>query len=162
MTVLLPTPEGPDRTVSRDGGPASPAAPSGSVTELPVQGRKLVGAKAAYATGFRDLQALHDLPGTHLPHAWQRLEQGRNLHLADDVARLAILEDLGQRSTGVLQTVLHLGALAPCFGGLGECGCALLGGQGRQGHAGSPRGRAYVRGNVRRGRIGRASCRERV
>jgi hypothetical protein len=69
-TVLLPTPEGPDRTVSR--GRVVPAVikqPSGAAAELPLEGGELLRTEPADATALRDADLFHDLAGPHLAHA---------------------------------------------------------------------------------------------
>src|SRR5438874_1095831 len=57
MTLLLPTPEGPERTTSRgDPGTVKPR----SALELARQRRPLVRAETAHPTGRRDAEAFHD------------------------------------------------------------------------------------------------------
>ena len=70
-----------------------------------------------------------------LPTPGQGLEQGGDLHLADDVVLLALLDDLVERGAGVLEPVLDLGPLPASRGGLLERGCALFRGKGRKSHA---------------------------
>src|SRR5687767_10689756 len=98
-TVLLPTPEGPESTVSRagrsgtGGGPViDPADQTDSVrrsvggaTELALERRDLVGTQPADAAALGDAEPLHDLLGPHLADAGHRLQQGGDLHLADDL-----------------------------------------------------------------------------
>src|SRR5256714_13596686 len=101
-TLDFPTPEGPETTVSR--GPAASLAPashtstarvdhwrarsSGPIdsgclfwTELAEQGLALALAEPAQPPAGGDLQPLHDLLSADLAHAWQGLEQRRDLHL---------------------------------------------------------------------------------
>ena len=86
-------------------------------------------------TALGDTQTLHDLLGADLAHARQGLEQGGDLHLADDVVLLTLLDDLVQGGAGVLESILDLGPLPASRGGLFERGCALFRGKGRKSHA---------------------------
>src|SRR5829696_1638172 len=161
-TLVLPTPDGPDRTTSR-GRPAvvgpdrlpltwesvSPgssntserglcAAASSRVrllaAELGEQRLALAVPKAAQPATRCDLQPLHRLLGSDLADAWQRLEQRGDLHLAKDVVLLGILEHLGQRGTTTLEPVLELGPGAAGGGRLLQRSGPLLLGQLRKGH----------------------------
>src|SRR5689334_9620808 len=98
MTLRLPTPDGPDSTVSRAmaragsaGGPVvevtvagavrTVAGPSGAVGgELALERPALVVAEAADPPAGRDAEPLHDPLGAHLADAGHRLEQRRHLH----------------------------------------------------------------------------------
>src|SRR5690606_11235286 len=113
----------------RDGRTVSAAA-----SELTLKRRDLVRAEATDPPVLGDADPLHDLAGTDLADARHRLEQRRDLHLADDVVLLAFLKHLGQSGAGVLQTVLDLSALAAGLRRLGQCGRTLFRGQGRERH----------------------------
>jgi hypothetical protein len=123
----LPTPDGPDRTVRR-GRPECSAD-----TELAFERRDLVGAQSADPAALRDADALHDLTGTYLPDPGHGLEEGGDLHLADHVVLLALLDDLGERGAGMLEPVLDLGTFAAGGSGLLQGSGALLGGERRKG-----------------------------
>ena len=76
-TVPLPTPEGPDSTVSRAGvGDVETGAVTclGPAAELGDERGALLGAKAAHPPGGGDAEPLHDLRGAHLANARQRLQ----------------------------------------------------------------------------------------
>ena len=62
-----------------------------------------------------------------LPTPGHRQQQVDDPHLADDLVALALVEHVGDRGAGVLEAVLHLGALATGGGGLVEGGLALFG-----------------------------------
>src|SRR4051794_10425427 len=136
-TLPLPTPEGPDSTVRRDAtgsrnsGLSRQQPTSGAVAtaELGDQRSALLGTEATDATGRADLQALHDLVGTHLADTGQGFEDGGDLHLPDDLVVVGVGQDGLEARAGVLQALLHLGALLARDGGLLECCCALLGSQ---------------------------------
>ena len=100
-TVLLPTPEGPERTVSRAGTPPprtsavphersadvmavglgprarpwSDQTASDNTTELVFQRGALVRAQAADPARFGDAEPLHDLPGPNLADPRHGLEE---------------------------------------------------------------------------------------
>jgi hypothetical protein len=144
-TVLLPTPDGPERTVRRLDGIEPPAAgtaesaaagepprPSGAsrsaistAAELTLQSGALVGAKAPHAAGLGDTEPLHDLLSANLSDARQGFQQSRHLHLSDYVVGLTIFQNLSERGSAVLQAVFDLGTL---FAGLGSLlqGCGAL------------------------------------
>ncbi len=99
--------------------------------------------------GLGDPDLLHDLLGADLADARQGLQQGGDLHLADDVVRLRPRSITSARDTlRVLQAVLHLGALPAGGRGLLQGGGALLGCQvaagARTGHLMSGRGTRSV------------------
>src|SRR5262245_54558700 len=125
-TVLLPTPEGPDSTVSRRPDPSSKSAPA---VKFPLEGRDLVVAEPAHAAALGDADPLHHLAGPDLAQPRHRLQQVEHLHLADDLVLLALTQHVGERGTGVLEPVLDLRALAPRGGGLLEGSLPLLGGE---------------------------------
>jgi len=106
-----------------------------SAAELALQRRDLVGAKSPDSAALGDTEPFHDLLGADLADARQGLQEGGDLHLADDVVLLALLDDLMEGSTGVLEPILDLGALPASRGGLLERGCALFRGKGRKSHA---------------------------
>src|SRR5690606_8802363 len=107
--------------------------------ELALQGGALVGAQAPDSARLGDVEPLHDLLGADLADAGERLQQSRDLHLADDVVGLAVGEHLRQGDAAVLQAVLDFRALFSGLSGLLQGRGALLGCEGRKGHAGSPR-----------------------
>src|SRR5690349_23979338 len=98
-TVPLPTAVGPARTVRRRPGgpwedPRRAGSTAGSAVEALDERRDLVRAEPADPPGLRDPDLLHDLPGAHLAHAGQRLEQRGDLDLADHLVALPLLDDL--------------------------------------------------------------------
>src|SRR5579859_167962 len=99
----------------------------------------LVRSETTNTPGLGNAEPLHDLLCPHLADTRHRLEQCRDLHLADDVVRLAVLEYLGQRRRATLELVLDLGALFAGPGSLLQSGSTLIGCEGRKCHAGSPR-----------------------
>jgi hypothetical protein len=112
------------------------AQDSGAGTaELTLQRGDLIRAETAHAAALGDPESLHDLLGADLAHARQGLQESGDLHLAYDVVLLALLDDLVERSTGVLESILDLGPLPASRGGLFERGCALFRGKGRKSHA---------------------------
>ena len=87
-TVLFPTPEGPESTVSRECTVVATAAPPGLEgagsrlprgsdigTELLLKRGPLVGTQPADAARFRDTKPFHDLLGPDLAHAGQGFKQ---------------------------------------------------------------------------------------
>jgi len=85
-TVLFPTPEGPESTVSRECTGLVTAAPpvlggfgfrlprgSDIGTELLLKRGTLVGAQPAHSARFRDTEPFHDLLRPDLAHAGQGL-----------------------------------------------------------------------------------------
>jgi hypothetical protein len=84
-TVLFPTPEGPESTVSRECTGVATAAlpglgsplPRGSDigTELLLKRGALVGTQPTHSTRFRDAKPFHDLLCPHLAYARQGFEQ---------------------------------------------------------------------------------------
>ncbi len=100
--------------------------------ELALEGRDLVGTQAPDPAGLGDGEPFHDLLGPDLPDARQGLEQSRDLHLADYVVLLALVHDLGERGSGVLEPVLDLGTLTPGRGCLLQGGRALFGSEGAE------------------------------
>src|SRR6516162_3927753 len=123
MTVLFPTPEGPESTVSRECTGGATAAPEGHEgvgtrlphgsdigTELLLKRGALVGTQPAHTTRFRDAKPFHDLLCPHLAYARQGFEQSGDLHLANHVISSAFLDDVRQGCSPALEAVLHLGA----------------------------------------------------
>src|SRR3954469_14633141 len=140
-TGPLPTAVGPASTVRRrlpwPPGQVWPARSTArSAVEALDERGDLVGPETPHAPRLGDADLFHDLPGAHLAHAGQRLEEGRDLDLADDLVRLPLLDDVPEGALGVLQPVLHLGARTACGRSLLQGGGPLLGGQGRQCHVG--------------------------
>src|SRR4051794_9091258 len=116
--------------------PGPPEGRSGGrAAELAFQGGDLVRTETANPAALGDAEPLHDLLGAHLPDAGKGFEQRGDLHLADDVVLLALLDDIVQGCAGVLEPVLDLGTLPASRGGLFERGSALFRGKGRKGHA---------------------------
>src|SRR6516225_500037 len=160
-TVLFPTPEGPESTVSLECTGVATAAPLGHGsrlscgsdigTELLLKRGPLVGTQPAYATRFRYAESFHDLLCPHLAHAGQGLKQSRDLHLANHVISRAFLDDIGQGRGPALEAVLHLGAFFACAGSLLQGRRTFFRSEGRKSHSGSPRvslGKRFVgRGN---------------
>src|SRR5215467_1707645 len=109
------------------------------VAEFLLERDPLVGTEPANAARLGDAQPLHDLLGANLTHAGHGLKQRRDLHLANDVICLTVLENLGQRRRSVLELVLDLSTLLAGLGGLLESSSPLVGGQWRKSHAWSPR-----------------------
>jgi len=106
-TVLFPTPEGPESTVSRECTVVATAAlpereglgprlPRGSDigTELLLKRGALVGTQPAHTTRFRDTEPFHDLLCPDLAYARQGFEQSGDLHLANHVISSAFLDDV--------------------------------------------------------------------
>ncbi len=94
MTVLFPTPEGPESTVSRECTGLATAAPEGLGrlprcsdigTELLLKRGALVGTQPAHTARFRDAKPFHDLLCPDLTYARQGFEQSGDLHLANHV-----------------------------------------------------------------------------
>src|SRR5512139_1269075 len=100
-TVPFPTPPGPEMTMIR-------GRPSGG--ELVEQPLALLGAEAADPAGVRDPDLLHRAAGLHLPDAREGLEDGDDLHLADDVVALGLVEQLPERGGAHLELLLELRA----------------------------------------------------
>src|SRR5262249_25446169 len=86
-----------------------------------------------------DAEPLHDLARTYLADTRHGLKQRRDLHLANDVIVLALLEDRRQRGGSALEVVLDFGAVLACLGCLLQSGRALVGSEGRKSHSSSPR-----------------------
>src|ERR1700761_6938649 len=107
--------------------------------ELVLERRALVRPQTAHPAGLSDAEPLHDLLGANLADAGHRLEQSRDLHLANDVIGGAFLDDVGQSGGSALEAILHLGAFFACSGGLLQ-GCrALIRSEGGKSHSRSPR-----------------------
>src|ERR1700684_2359877 len=147
-TVLFPTPEGPESTVSREcTGVATAALPRREVfrsgpprgsdigTELLLKRGPLVGTQPAHTARFRDSEPFHDLLCPDLAHAGQRLKQGRDLHLANDVISSAFLDDVSQVGGSALEAILHLGAFFACSSSLLERCSTFFGREGRKRHS---------------------------
>src|SRR5690606_38917448 len=118
MTLSLPTPDGPESTISRAAGRASSlltplvSTPRGSLArrELPKQCSALLFAEAAQPAAVSDLQLFHYLSRPNLADTGQRLEHGRHLQLADDIVGLGAVEHLGEARLTALELFLQLGA----------------------------------------------------
>ena len=75
---------------------------------------------------------LHEAASLDLARTGERLENRQHLHLADDLVRLRLDEQLPQGDSTTLQVVLDLGALAARSGRLLERRVALLGREARR------------------------------
>src|SRR5262245_46518555 len=106
-TLPFPTPEGPARTISV---PRRTRA-SLLLAELREQLLALLAAQPAHAARRGDVELLHDLLGAHLADTRQRLEHRRDLHLAEGVVLVDLLEHIGQRAVSGLELPLDLGRL---------------------------------------------------
>src|SRR5829696_4166023 len=144
-TASLPTPDGPDSTVSRasggspvpgtsDTGPRVSSGGAGAGAELPLEGFALLGTQSPYPAGGRDLQPFHDPRGAGLADARHRLQHRGDPHLADDVVVLRGGEHLGDGDPVALEALLHFRPRLPGRGGLLERGSTLLRGEWREGH----------------------------
>src|SRR5260370_14872590 len=133
-TVLFPTPEGPESTVSRECTVVATAAlpereglgsrlPCGSDigTELLLKRGTLVGTQPAHTTRFGDAEPFHDLLCPDLTHAGQGLKQSRDLHLSNHVISRAFLDDIRQVRVPALDADLSFGALFSSSGGRLHC-----------------------------------------
>src|SRR5262245_28886186 len=116
--VVVPDPGGPETVVSKQA--------VGSAGEGVEQRLALLLAQAPDAPAVGDADLLHRPPGTDLAHARKRLEHGQDLHLADGIAALGLIEEIAQGQRPHLELLLQLGPGAACLGGLGQCCFALL------------------------------------
>src|SRR5262245_14362122 len=115
-TLPLPTPEGPEITMSRPERAASPVATARLLLgEFGEERFLLLGTQAAYAAAAGDLEALHDLARAHLADAGKRLEDRRHLHLADRVVVL-LRQHVLECSLARLEFSLEFGPLATSNG----------------------------------------------
>src|SRR5207248_11149084 len=99
------------------------------------QGLSLLSAEAAHAPGLADSDLLHQAASPHLADARKGLEQRDNLHLADHLIAVGLLEQLLETGGAHLQLLPQLSAAAASGGGFVERGLTLVGRQrGREGH----------------------------
>src|SRR3954452_17716809 len=87
-TLPFPTPEGPARTISV---PRRTRA-SLLLAELRQELLALLAAQPPHAPSGGDVELLHDLLRAHLADTGERLEHGRDLHLAQGVVLVGLLE----------------------------------------------------------------------
>jgi len=102
--------------------------------ELRQQGLALTIAEAAQTARRGNLQLGHDLLRLDLAHLGQGFQQSGNLHLAEDLIGLGILEHLLQVGATALESFLELSSDTTCGSGLFQRGGALLRGQLGKGH----------------------------
>src|SRR5687768_15454776 len=94
--VFLPAPPGPDNTKMLM-GPADPSRPAElELGEALEQLLALVLAEALHPAGVADADLLHEAAGLDLAHAGKRFQHGHDLHLADHLVALALVEQLAQ------------------------------------------------------------------
>jgi len=86
-------------------------------------------AEATQAAGRGDFKLGHDFLRLDLANLRQRLQQRRNLHLAQDLVGLGILQHLLEVGAAALEPILELGSRSTCGGSLLQRGRALLVGQ---------------------------------
>src|SRR5690349_12301437 len=138
----LPTPEGPASTINlplRAVSVPLNAGPSGwrrscSLLEVGEKRLALAVTEATQPTRRCDLQPLHDLGGAHLADARHRLEQRGDLHLAEHVVRVGLLQHLGHADATALETLLQLSPDPARLGGLRQRSGTLFLGQLGKGH----------------------------
>src|SRR5687768_9618950 len=121
-TVPLPTAVGPARTTRRercsglgfwgDGGvgPSGTRLASPAAAELLQECLDLVGAQTTQPTAVGDADAIHDLLRADLADTRHGLQEVADPQLGDDLVGPGLLENLGERGSGVLEAVLHLGS----------------------------------------------------
>jgi hypothetical protein len=120
-----------------------------AVPEFGDESGALLAAEATDATRRRDAEPIHDLRGSHLANAGQRLEQCGHPHLPDHVVFVTHFEDGTERLTGVLEACLDLGASLPRNGSFRKRVGTLLGGEDRECHEVTSNGRRRKAGNKR-------------
>src|SRR3954467_15931275 len=149
-TLPFPTPEGPARTISV---PRRTRA-SLLLAELRQELLALLAAQPTHAPRCGDVELLHDLLRAYLAHAGQRLEHRRDLHLAEGVVLIGLLEHIGERALAGLELPLDLCALLARGCRLLQCVGTLLRGKRRKRHERSPsvsRDGARTPGSIRTG-----------
>src|ERR1700754_745700 len=117
ITAARPASEGPVRTVSRAAGRASSCMVTSSLYprdgsaagELSKERLALLVAQTAQTAAVGDLELLHDLGSPDLADTRHRLQDGRDLELADDVVRLGPVEHGGEGGLALLELLLQLG-----------------------------------------------------
>src|SRR5581483_11514364 len=102
--------------------------------ELAEQGLALALAEPAQPPAGGDLQPFHDLLSADLAHAWQSLEQCRDLHLAQDVVTVGLGQDLLEVGPTALEALLELDPGTSGGGRLLQRSGPLLLGQLGKGH----------------------------
>src|SRR5262245_13769997 len=149
-TLPFPTPEGPARTISV---PRRTRA-SLLLAELRQELLALLAPQAADATRGGDVELFHDLLRAHLADTRERLEHRRDLHLAEGVVLVGLLEHIGQGALAGLELPLDLCALLARGCRLLQCVGTLLRGKRRKRHERSPsvsRDGARTPGSIRTG-----------
>src|SRR5690606_28464784 len=105
------------RRARRPGSSRAVAARS-LAAELGEQRLALPFTEATQTTAGRDLEALHRLLRTYLAHARQSLQQSRDLHLAEHLVLVGLLQHISEGRTAALEPLLELRAGATGGGGL--------------------------------------------
>src|SRR4051812_37820705 len=90
-----------------DGAAMTTIRPASAV-ERPQQRGALLGAEAPKAPGLADPDLLHEPPGLDLAEAGEGLEDGKHLHLADDLVPVGLVEQLAQGDGAHLELLLEL------------------------------------------------------
>src|SRR5450631_470043 len=104
------------------------------------QSGNLVVAQPSDPAGLSDADLPHDLAGPDAADARHRLQQRRDLHLADDVVVLAVRDHLGQQALGVLEAILNCCPLTTSDCRLCKSIGTLLRGELGKSHCQSPQG----------------------
>src|SRR4051794_17200994 len=137
MTINLPLRAAPEPLKTSASGSATRRAGrrwSCSLLEVGQERLALAVAEAAQTTRRRDLQPLHDLGGAHLADSRHRLEQCGDLHLAEHVIRVGLLQHLRHADATALETLLQLSPDPARLGGLRQRSGTLFLGQLGKGH----------------------------
>ena len=99
----------------------------GSLGEVVDELLRLVGAEAADLAGWGDADLLHDLLGLDLADAGQGLEQGRDLHLAQDFVLVGLLQHCLKVGLTFLELFFELGTCLASLSSFLECSSTLFG-----------------------------------
>src|SRR2546423_5090164 len=127
----------PRRTRGR--APALAEQPGSGLPELVEQLPALLIPETLDPARLADADLVHQPAGLHLPETGQRFEDGEDLHLADDLVALGLVEELLEGERTHLELLLQLGALATGGGRLVERRLTLLWRErGRQRHGPHP------------------------
>src|SRR3954470_4917819 len=135
-TVDLPTADGPDNTTTGAfelPGPP-PSFTDSLLVELLQQGLALTIPQPAQAAGRSDLEFGHDLLRLDLTDLGQCLQKRRNLHLAQDLVGLGVLEHLPEVGAAALEPVFEFSSCSTCGSSLLQRCRALFVGQLGKGH----------------------------
>src|ERR1700761_7228380 len=145
-TLDLPTAEGPDSTTTRPLPGPRPAltgalgsagvqrCPARLRAELFQQGLALTITEAAQTAGRGDLELGHDFLRLDLANLRQCFQQCRNLHLAQDLIALSVLQDLLEVGAATLESILQFSSRSTCGSSLLQRCRALLVSQLGKGH----------------------------